>query len=897
MKTIYKRLMLSMLSGVLALSILCTIFVGVVANAQPIDPSKMMTWGDYLTAVATQKRAEWNWSTPPAGTPVWDGSIAPSSPATVMEGTKTVYLIYTPQELYWTRQHGNDAAISKFANAEIRLMRDLDMGGRSGRAWVPYSVDFKGEFNGQGYTMYNLYVNRPASEYNGLFSYTGTASNIHDLRMVTPKVYGQKHNAALVGMDYGVVRDVCVEKAWIEANLDPSIPAQGNDWTCGIIGEINSFSTYSGLVAVDCVMYGKDHVGATAGQVRSIQNSYATGCTIISTGFHSGGFISCTDFLVSIKNCFSDCEVFGTRDTGAFMGYSTNSGSASVNTRLIENCFAQGSVEGVTTIGGFSAGFKGFGSGGITVSNCYSTAIVGMRNGGTNIGSFVGATTDKVTFRNSYAAGEVGGLEGNNMIGGFIGLPDAATSFINCYYDKQTTAMRETASGFGNPAGITGLLTNSVKGGNGFKMTGTALTGFDPGIWKFEDQLYPQLHIFADAGSTVFADNTMLYKQNRAAGAAYSAASVATPMLEPWEVVPYDTTYDTVRDITMDFPLSRNANHIITWSNEGSSGAVETGKTVLTQSSDGYTEHVNTVGIEWLYATHTATISGVSVTAVRPLRVIPTRSLYAGVDQTKKTGEYYNNWEDVSLIDSTALGLSRYLQGTGSIAPKVGEDAKILVENGSVPAYAKNSPTITEQNNTKYDYFASATVLNSFNGYRVLPNQYGGKTFTIAYTWLLTDGRFLTDSKRLVVSAVLIKMHIRQVVIGHNTSAIPLPKNGYVNMSNLNLQGSEVAMFSAICNSGEGDPDYTDFTFGITAPIENQFIIVPIIPQYYRYMGNVVSYTDGTASDTDVDWDYNINVNYSSKKEAWITIYITPTTDNPAYFEWDDALNQFGEIE
>ncbi len=641
----HRRKLLSVTAGLLIWSLLIQGFFSHMPYAAAGLTS--VPWADYLAGIWAEKSATWNWTSPPSGTPRWDGTAV--APQTTMEGTKKVYLITTPQELYWTR--ANFTGNSGYIDAEIRLMNNIDMGGAVGQIWTPYSSNFKGEFNGRGNTIFNLYVSRPASENNGLFSFTASSSNIHDLVMVSPKVVGKKYNGALVGMDYGVVKNIRVEKAWIQIPLD-------SDWGSAIVGYCNTYGLYDGLAAVDSIIYGGSHLGSVVGMPRKIQNSYAIGCTVISTGYHSGGFMSCTDYLQSVKNCYSDCEVYGTRETGAFLGYSTNAGTG--GTAIIENCFAQGSVEGVQNIGGFAPGFQGY-SGGITVRDCYSTAIVGMRDGGTSIGSFTGISYSNVRFQNCYAAGEVGGLENNTDIGGFIGVNNGAT-FSNCYYDKQTTAMREVAAGVGSAAGITGLLTNSDKGGGGQKMTGHELTGFSPSIWKFEDQLYPQLHIFADADSVVFPDGNMNAPLNRATGAAYSAASVATPILAPWENVPIDTSYDTVRDITVDFPFAQNSNHVIVWSNKGKKGVVEPNKDVLTVYNGGKTAHVNTVGIEWVYATHTATISGISVTAVRPIRLIPTRSLYAGEDKVKNAGETYDNWEDVTLINSTALELDRHIQ-------------------------------------------------------------------------------------------------------------------------------------------------------------------------------------------------------------------------------------------
>ena len=102
--------------------------------------------------------------------------------------------------------------------------------------------------------------------------------------------------------------------------------------------------------------------------------------------------------------------------------------------------------------------------------NCYSTAMVGMQNAASAQGGFIGqieSPTTNASYINCFSAGEVGTLttttEGfNNIIGGFIGQKSNVNAEFNrCYYDKQTSAMRERAVGTVNTTfdGITGLTT------------------------------------------------------------------------------------------------------------------------------------------------------------------------------------------------------------------------------------------------------------------------------------------------------------------------------------------------------------------------------------------------------------------------------------------------------
>ncbi|MEG0379630.1 MAG: hypothetical protein RR614_14230, partial [Eubacterium sp.] len=81
-----------------------------------------------------------------------------------------------------------------------------------------------------------------------------------------------------------------------------------------------------------------------------------------------------------------------------------------------------------------------------------ATSMVGMLNGGSEMGGFAGAVTDtKAIFTDCYAAGEVGSLDTNSEafagVGGFAG--STAGTYTNCIYDKQTTAMKGIGGGSG----------------------------------------------------------------------------------------------------------------------------------------------------------------------------------------------------------------------------------------------------------------------------------------------------------------------------------------------------------------------------------------------------------------------------------------------------------------
>ncbi len=356
-----------------------------------------------------------------------------------------------------------------------------------------------------------------------------------------------------------------------------------------------------------------------------IEKCYSVDCEVFSNGDDSGAIISCGDGFIC-RNCFTNNTMYGNIRTGAFIGrvVTESSPNASLyddghgrtlNESFI-NCFSSGSVEGNSEIGGFAAlqhSSKNENSGACVYINCYSTAMVGMEYAGTQLGGFIGhedtytyanqkpsvilpngdqSTNYGDVYINCYAAGEVGNIltdtstqATGNSLGGFLGNVSTSGNgtYYNCYYDKQTTAMRERACGQWNEftnagasqiPGVTGVYTqkSEVK-----KVQGLAenvrMGNEDDTTWEYQNGFYPMLKVFIanDAFKTSFDDTRSKLVEE------YARASVATVLLNHYDTIlnengierdanESDTTvYDTVRDITSKFELTTNDAIGITW--------------------------------------------------------------------------------------------------------------------------------------------------------------------------------------------------------------------------------------------------------------------------------------------------------------------------------------------
>ncbi|MBW2992621.1 thrombospondin type 3 repeat-containing protein, partial [Candidatus Woesearchaeota archaeon] len=165
---------------------------------------------------------------------------------------------------------------------------------------------FAGTFDGQGYTITGLYINRPSTNNVGLFGYTNGAITINNIGLVDVNITG----AVSVG---------------------------------GLVG--SSSATFNNSYATGTVT-GTNNVGGLVGYTSAdIYNSYAS---VTVTGNNNvGGLVGFAEYLASrplINDSYASGTVNGNNLVGGLIGYAY---SASV-----ANSFAAGTVNGNSQVGG-----------------------------------------------------------------------------------------------------------------------------------------------------------------------------------------------------------------------------------------------------------------------------------------------------------------------------------------------------------------------------------------------------------------------------------------------------------------------------------------------------------------------------------------------------------------
>ena len=252
-------------------------------------------------------------------------------------------------------------------------------------------IEFSGTYNGQGFVIDNLYINRPDDDYQGLFGYINEAT-ISNLGVTNTYVNGFEEVGGLAGSIY--------ESCQITR--------------CYTSGSIT----------------GNEDLGGLAGSTfydSQIYNCYSS-ANVDGYGY-VGGLIG-YNYDSEIAYCHSSGNVTGVEYVGALVAYSENS--------YVENCYSTGSVTGEYYSGGLIG--TAYSS---DLENCFSTASVVCS--GYIAGGLIGETEFSFV-ENCYSAGSVSCPED---AGGLIGNQDGPVDFYNSFWDTETSGLSTSAGGIG----------------------------------------------------------------------------------------------------------------------------------------------------------------------------------------------------------------------------------------------------------------------------------------------------------------------------------------------------------------------------------------------------------------------------------------------------------------
>lgn len=235
------------------------------------------------------------------------------------------------------------------------------------------STKFTGSFNGRGYTIDSLYIDRVSTNDCGLFGYIGDNVTLQNVSLINADIVGDLQTGVLVGHTG--------ENCTISKCSSTGTHTYGDLYTGGLVGLLGSGSTISGSYST-CTVSGKGSVGGLIGAANTlsvVERCYATGAITHRSSFYprAGGLVGFN--YGTVRECYATGDVGGYDDNGGFVGR---------NDGTIENCYARGDVAGDDEVGGF-CGYNND-----TIDNSYST---GTPTGNTEVGGFCGSNNDTIT--------------------------------------------------------------------------------------------------------------------------------------------------------------------------------------------------------------------------------------------------------------------------------------------------------------------------------------------------------------------------------------------------------------------------------------------------------------------------------------------------------------------
>ncbi len=273
------------------------------------------------------------------------GQIA--TPPTNGDGSEAnPYQIATLDNLYWLSQ--TDTVWNKFfiQTTDINAASTSNWDGGLGFMPIGYNpTKFSGTYDGDGHIIDSLYIDRPDSDYVGLFGLS--RAYIKELGVTNANITGYNYCAAIVGFNQLEVRN------------------------CYASGTISGYSSVGGVVG------GNSYAG--------IYNSYSL-CHVNGKGY-IGSFLGYNS-AGTVKNCYSKGDVKRVltlfESCGGFCGASRNA--------KIEYCYSTGNMEYESGTTPTDKGFLGNDVGGNTfTSNFFDSTVSNQKT------DVLGAATAKIT--------------------------------------------------------------------------------------------------------------------------------------------------------------------------------------------------------------------------------------------------------------------------------------------------------------------------------------------------------------------------------------------------------------------------------------------------------------------------------------------------------------------
>ena len=450
----------------------------------------------------------------------WDGT----SEAITPEGD--IYKIYNPKQLAWVSEQVNSGNNS-FEGKQLLLMNDINMGAffdsegnlldSDSHSFTPIGseagYEFKGDFDGQNHTIYNLYISGTGN-YNGLFGRC-YGSELVNLTVANSYIKSTGLVVGIFGGTGGNYPEITINNV---KSINNIIIARQE--AAGIVGQIGSGGSitncYSNSTVISTISSNASYSAGIVGYaINSNINNNVNEGTITCSGYGSGGIIG----LSRMGNVLKDNVNTGMIVTDMFaaggivaIGFNTTIVEDNSNEgKIVAKTYGAGGIVGVTneeiylTNNINSGAVEGseneintsYGLGGIIgtigfdtyigkktfIYNCHNKGNVkGGQNTGGIVGNLYSINQSYIAIKNVINEGTVEAT--NGYAGGIIGVYNSNASssyvadFVTNAYNKGTVKGTYAAGLVGRNIGIKDSITlGTLQGTNNFGVIANAPAG------------------------------------------------------------------------------------------------------------------------------------------------------------------------------------------------------------------------------------------------------------------------------------------------------------------------------------------------------------------------------------------------------------------------------------
>jgi hypothetical protein len=227
------------------------------------------------------------------------------------------FQVSTPEQLAYLSNYTGEVHYGTY----FMLINDIDLDlppYNQDEGWLPIGTAdddrFGGNFNGDGFTISGLFIDRPAEDNQALFGFVFDAT-IENVCLDNVDVTGNWYVGALSAINYYSTTYNCCSKGSVS----------GNWFVGGLTGGISTGPPPAG--------YGYS----------KIYNSWSS-CIVNGTGKASGGLAGSMTRDSELIDCFATGNVNGNERVGGLCGQ--------VQSAYVTNCYSAGSVTGNIDVGG-----------------------------------------------------------------------------------------------------------------------------------------------------------------------------------------------------------------------------------------------------------------------------------------------------------------------------------------------------------------------------------------------------------------------------------------------------------------------------------------------------------------------------------------------------------------